>query len=82
MKVDAKLAQSDRQKGCVGRQLVMFKGESSKSGEVAQNLSKKKKKSGEGSSKPKIYSKYQPKMALKGCAGEQTSWDGWQSSCF
>ena len=44
MKVDAKLAQSDRQKGCVGRQLVMFKGESSKSGEVAQNLSKKKKK--------------------------------------
>ena len=68
MKVDAKLAQSDRQKGCVGRQLVMFKGESSKSGE--------------GSSKPKIYSKYQPKIALKGCACEQTSRDGWQSSCF
>ena len=82
MKADAKLAQSDRQKGCVGRQLVMFKGESSKSGEVAQNLSKKKKKSGEGSSKPKIYSKYQPKIALKGCACEQTSRDGWQSSCF
>ena len=59
LKVDAKLAQSDRQKGCVGRQLVMFKGESSKSGE--------------GSSKPKIYSKYQPKIALKGCASEQTS---------
>ena len=68
MKADAKLAQSDRQKGCVGRQLVMFKGESSKSGE--------------GSSKPKLYSKYQPKIALKGCAGEQTSRDGWQSSCF
>ena len=68
MKFDAKLAQSDRQKGCVGRQLVMFKGESSKSGE--------------GSSKPKIYSKYQPKIALKGCACEQTSRDGWQSSCF
>ena len=81
MKVDAKLAQSDRQKGCVGRQLVMFKGESSKSGEVAQNLSKKKK-SGEGSSKSKIYSKYQPKIALKGCASEQTSRGGWQSSCF
>ena len=62
MKADAKLAQSGRQKGCVGRQLVMFKGESSKSGE--------------GCSKPKLYSKYQPKLALKGCAGEQTSRDG------
>ena len=62
LKFDAKLAQSDRQKGCVGRQLVMFKGESSKSGE--------------GSSKPKIYSKYQPKIALKGCASEQTSRGG------
>ena len=44
LNADANLAQSDQQKGCVGRQLVMFKGESSKSGEVAQNLSKKKKK--------------------------------------
>ena len=68
MKADAKLAQSDRQKGCVGWRLVMFKGESSKSRE--------------GSSKPKIYSKYQPKIALKGCASEQTSRGGWQSSCF
>ena len=62
LNADAKLAQSDQQKGCVGRQLVMFIGESSKSGE--------------GSSKPKLYSKYQPKIALKGCAGEQTSQDG------
>ena len=62
LNADAKLAQSDQQKGCVGRQLVMFKGEGSKSGE--------------GSSKPKLYSKYQPKIALKGCAGEQTSQDG------
>ena len=31
----------------------------------------KSSQSGEGNLKPKMYSKYQPKLALKGCAGGQ-----------
>ena len=51
LKADANLAQSG------GKQMLMFEGKSSQSGE--SNL------------KPKMYSKYQPKLALKGCAGGQ-----------
>ena len=39
------------------KQMLMFKGKSSQSGG--------------GNLKPKMYSKYQPKLALKGCAGGQ-----------
>ena len=51
LKADANLAQSGE------KQMLMFEGKSSQSGE--------------GNLKPKMYSKYQPKLALKGCAGGQ-----------
>ena len=40
-----------------GKQMLMFEGKSSQSSE--------------SNWKPKMYSKYQPKLALKGCAGGQ-----------
>ena len=51
LKADANLAKSGV------KQMLMFEGKSSQSGE--SNL------------KPKMYSKYQPKLALNGCAGGQ-----------
>ena len=51
LKADTNLVQSGE------KQMLMFKGKSSQSGE--------------GNLKHKMYSKYQPKLALKGCAGGQ-----------